>query len=147
MVVQTIPVAKVAYNKNIMKNLWLLIPTQFPIQGQWWSILSIHLLHSLQWCTLGGFIFLHLKQYDTYVILFNTSKVNSSVGLTLLSNVFLSAISISNVTFYSFSYDLLTYMLLLLCYYVYGWPYFFFFLISAFISFSFLAFILISSIF
>lgn len=41
---QQTPTLIVAWNKNKMKYLWFYIPTQFPIQGQWWSILCMHLL-------------------------------------------------------------------------------------------------------
>jgi len=38
-------------------------PTQLLIQGQWWSMLSTHLLQAEQWWHLSGLKTLHIKQY------------------------------------------------------------------------------------
>jgi hypothetical protein len=37
------------HNINNKKNLWLPMPTQLLIQGQWWSILMMQRWHALQW--------------------------------------------------------------------------------------------------
>ena len=55
------PAIKVQKRKQ-KKYLCVLRPTQFAIQGQWWSILITHSPHLLQWCVLGGLIESHLLQ-------------------------------------------------------------------------------------
>lgn len=40
---------------NRRNHLWLFIPTQLLIQGQWWSIFITHCRHKEQWCPLIGF--------------------------------------------------------------------------------------------
>ena len=46
-----------------MKNLRFQNPTQLLIQGQWWSMLSTHLLQAEQWWHLSGLNTLHIRQY------------------------------------------------------------------------------------
>ena len=57
--------------------LWLFTPTQFAIQGQWWSSLSTHLSHTLQWWVLRGFKILQVLQ----VVLDRLCPFTSTTGL------------------------------------------------------------------
>ena len=45
-----------------MKCFWLFAPMQLFIQGQWWSILTIHRLQMRQWCDRGGLYASHRPQ-------------------------------------------------------------------------------------
>mmetsp|Transcript_28689 Transcript_28689/g.78894 ORF Transcript_28689/g.78894 Transcript_28689/m.78894 type:complete len:226 (-) Transcript_28689:435-1112(-) len=42
------------YMASWRKNLWFPKPTQFPIHGQWWSILRTHIWQIVQWCARSG---------------------------------------------------------------------------------------------
>lgn len=39
--------------------------------GQWWSIFSTHIPHTLQWCARSGLITIHLSQYlnEPFIVL------------------------------------------------------------------------------
>ena len=45
-----------------MKYLWFNAPTQFPIHGQWWSNLAMHLSHIEQCLERTGFLIKHVLQ-------------------------------------------------------------------------------------
>ena len=45
-----------------MKYLWFNAPTQFPIHGQWWSNLAMHLSHIEQCLDRTGFLIKHVLQ-------------------------------------------------------------------------------------
>lgn len=63
MAYMTMPIWKMILNQMVKrkrrKALWLPIPTQLLIQGQWWSNLSTHWLHIAQWRDLADLITLH----------------------------------------------------------------------------------------
>ena len=50
------------YTRNSMKCFWLRKPTQLLIQGQWWSMFSMHFLQIVQWWALGGLTQSHTPQ-------------------------------------------------------------------------------------
>ena len=55
--------ASMTYMSIKIKNFLLKNPTQLFIHGQWWSILSTHLLQAEQWCDLSGLKIWHIRQY------------------------------------------------------------------------------------
>ena len=73
------------YIKNNKNAFLLFYPTQFDIQGQWWSILVTHLLHCRQWCDLGGLTPLQIVQV-LYSLDFK-KFTSSMVKFILYSNV------------------------------------------------------------
>ena len=59
-------------------------PIQLLTQGQWWSILSTHLLQFDQWCHLSGLNTFHMSQYrfrlDSWSPKWNPQKVGTWPG-------------------------------------------------------------------
>jgi hypothetical protein len=53
----------ITYTNSRMKCFLFQNPMQLFIQGQWWSMFRIHLLHEEQWWHLSGLNTLHIKQY------------------------------------------------------------------------------------
>lgn len=53
------------YIVNRTKYFWLFSPTQLLTQGQWWSILRMHRLQTLQWCARSGLMLQHLGHLYT----------------------------------------------------------------------------------
>ena len=51
------------YISNSRKYFLFQKPTQLLIHGQWWSILSTHLLQAEQWWQRSGLNTLHIRQY------------------------------------------------------------------------------------
>ena len=71
------------------------MPTQFPVHGQWWSILITHFPHTLQWCVLGGLMLLHfLQSLNDLKVLF-LSQISTTYLVTESSAGSIKPISIS----------------------------------------------------
>lgn len=62
-----------------MKYFWFHCPTQLLIQGQWWSILKMHLPQMRQWCARGGRYISHLESTTSLVLLLPSLRTNVKI--------------------------------------------------------------------